>query len=933
MSKQPAKPDKPARPPARPARNVPATAEWIPEWKQWGEGARQEGKRTGAWTFWRGDGSLQEEAIFVEGQLHGDAVRYHPDGSVAAKQRWARGALADNHLFFTDEKTDEFTMELDARIRSCRALYDERDSEWVTSIQFFDGEGQRLTLAGEPAPPRPEGVPEHAYLSDEAEVFRVGKFRDGKHLGIHREWTLEGEPRSILYTNGDHYGRVNRFPDEGKDRSHPLVAATAAGDAAAVEDLFALGLGHEPGLAIQAALAGQLELARRIAGLPPGTAFASGKCPQRPEGLPDDALYAPGLDRWVHGSVDAERGPSAEIRAWKTYDDEIYNVEISSFEDGVLRLRRTHDGASEADALQEEEIFDERGQLVKKRHNEDYGTAFSEEETLPSGERVTRRGDGDRVLSERLLSAEGSPLRDLGFDERGRRRAEFDFAAMRGQIFDEEGELAGSGAIDEDGYADGAWTLASGAKVATGGLELQAGASTAKLLPLLARLAKEPVPALLKPAAQVPWTRLEGFFPMNEAAIPMFLRMIALDEPVAADFALDSMADAIYHQETITELSGPVMRFLVELVGHVQNPAVQLRLVDLLVDVLYRGRNLDAAHRIKKAYGARKGSSAKELARALRKANQEAAFGEIVHAVQSLRATLERLISGEDKKLALFAVLLIGFVEGKEAAATLGALLERPHERGPKAEPVAVTSAETVDDGEDEDGDDERVTAATLAEAAAYVLSLYPRAELPLPELRGAVAIGAPSLRREAALTLVRTGAEDDAAIEVVLQALRDGDQDAGVVMTLLPDATRHLSALVELVREASMVDVYGLARAALTLAWGEGSEGDEAFDDDDDDDGAEDSDDDGAEDAPELPQPLRDVLEALVANDGFWRLNSNAGEVLEDFGLPGSRAVLSALLRGENPEVEEGSQTLSSASGLDGSSVDSWRDLRAAKR
>jgi hypothetical protein len=921
--------------PARPKKNVPAEAVWFPEWKQWGHGPRDEhGKRTGAWTFWRGNGSLQEESMHVDDIVHGEVTRYHPDGSLAARQRHERGVLVDNHAFLIDGKTDEQSYELPKTIRSCRFLMD-ATGQWQTSVAFFDAEGNRLTYTGEPVPPWPSDVPADAYLNDDASAFCSGLFANGEFLGVQRTWDLTGEPRSIAYIDEKHVGVISRDP-RMKWQGHPLVAAAAGASTAAVEELLAgndgFGLGHEPGAALIAQLEGQPELARRIRALPLGEPFAEPPAPQhaRPPQLPEAASYVPGLDRWALAEGGEDDELPTEIHTWQVDDDdgEVLELEISSFEGGRLRHRHTHRGADETAPLAEEEWFNEGGEPVRKRSYDDDDDTYRERETLPSGEKLVRQGSQDKTFEEKRYSAGGLLLRVVAYDEEGRVRMDVDVAAQQGRAFDAAGAVTASGPVAGDhrspaeaaeddeydeydeyddggeegarpGEAIGEWTLASGARVSVDGFSLGAAELVADLIPLLARLDGELPPALAA-ARDLKWAKLRGFFPLDPALIPKLLSLIALDEPAAVSYGIVSLADAIYHQETVCQLSGPVLRLMIELAAQAGNPESISLHVELLATVLTRDYDLDAAHQLKKAYRGRKGDSIRDLSRAFRTRHVEESFGEIWHALQGLREAIKRWLTSENLITARRSVYLLALLDGDDVTAQLSALVQAAVHQG--SDGVGVSEAATA-----------------MAETAAFAMSLFPRQELPLDALRAAVAEKTTELASEAAKTLIRVGAEDEHAIEVTMMALRNGDTDAGTVLTLLPDATSHLGAIVAALRDAETRDVHGSARAALALALR-------------DEHGAEDDDETGEvaredDERDELPKALRDVLEALVDNDNFWSLGGNAGEVLSDFGLPSGKAAVVALLNGE-AEEDDDDGIISAASGLYGRTVASWRDV-----
>ena len=177
--------------PRRPS-NIPASAEWVEEWKQWGEGPREGGKRNGMWKCWRPDGSLQEETWFQDDVPHGSVTRFHPDGSLAQKSTFEHGRPREARLFLTDKETDEPHDKHPAPIRELHVMFDEKGRQ--TSIARFDAKGRLRKADGRPAPPRPANVPPEAYFVPGGDVFKIGSFATPAE-GLTIEWDFSGKAR------------------------------------------------------------------------------------------------------------------------------------------------------------------------------------------------------------------------------------------------------------------------------------------------------------------------------------------------------------------------------------------------------------------------------------------------------------------------------------------------------------------------------------------------------------------------------------------------------------------------------------------------------------------------------------------------------------------------------------------------------------------
>src|SRR5688500_10807801 len=83
----------PATWPERPD-TVPAEAEYIPDWKEWGVGQRVDGLMEGAWRLWQHTGEFVEESSFRAGQSHGTKRRYQRDGTLASVAEYEHGVMS-----------------------------------------------------------------------------------------------------------------------------------------------------------------------------------------------------------------------------------------------------------------------------------------------------------------------------------------------------------------------------------------------------------------------------------------------------------------------------------------------------------------------------------------------------------------------------------------------------------------------------------------------------------------------------------------------------------------------------------------------------------------------------------------------------------------------------------------------------------------------
>ncbi|MEV8517115.1 hypothetical protein [Dactylosporangium sp. NPDC051484] len=205
-----------------------------PRWPAWVTGSRDGGERSGTWRAWRPDGSLLEESEWRAGKRRGAYRRFHDDGSLSVSCEYADDVVVFALGYRTDNPSrDPFSF--DGCATAIRRIRNDYDGDGVlVRTRCYAGDGGELTIAGEPMPPRPAGVPEIANLYPNG-LWAVVRRRDGELHGAARHWNADGTPHMIVYNRAGH--EVGRWGDK------PLVEAARDGDAASVELCLAAGLG------------------------------------------------------------------------------------------------------------------------------------------------------------------------------------------------------------------------------------------------------------------------------------------------------------------------------------------------------------------------------------------------------------------------------------------------------------------------------------------------------------------------------------------------------------------------------------------------------------------------------------------------------------------------------------------------------------------
>lgn len=197
---------------ARPAQ-VPENATFDEKEQNWGLGEKDgDDKKTGLWTYWRGDGSKQCEEEWGDGRARLTYRRFHPDGSVAqsgAKDLVKEVWVGPMRWTWFEEESPENQFFPASGTKNARAFELLFEDGWVVAEQLFDGSGARITATGAPFPQVPEGLPDGVLLAN------------GDRLWLAQTRSLDGTRRRGAYTIWDRNGVVHekhQYADGGGEQ-------------------------------------------------------------------------------------------------------------------------------------------------------------------------------------------------------------------------------------------------------------------------------------------------------------------------------------------------------------------------------------------------------------------------------------------------------------------------------------------------------------------------------------------------------------------------------------------------------------------------------------------------------------------------------------------------------------------------------------------
>jgi hypothetical protein len=610
---------------------VPLEAEFFTEGDAWALGPRDaEGRRTGLWKSWRRDGSFSEEAMFEAGRLHGPRKRFYEDGSVACVALHEHG----QGVWLTCLRPTVETAEshpfggLDEKVQTCKFLF--AADGFIRHQSALTAQGVEVSAEGVEAPPRPPGVPEHANFvtptpgqevdgtllamaeRPSCPYWEVCEFAvvDSKrvHRGVTRTYALAGDLQTVAF--GTAWVRMAPGADPGDKlgSGNPLIAAAQAGDEAAVELLFTLGLQHTPGAALHAAIEGLPALARRIRDDSSTPAFQDPRQAGRPAVVPPSALWVPGLDAFVDAKLTPQGQVDGQVQLWKDPQGDLVHTRIT-FEQGS-RVRQVDARAEDALRETQWEFFTDgphRGRVRLERHFVD-GVVETETESWPEQARTAARVFEDgRKKGERIEEA-GALVRETWWKEgarvavvvpwdetawpapQARQGAEF-YQGFDGDTLVAEG-LAEGGfygkpfglwRVHADGQViDAPFTKLEGLTMA-GVDKRDAGAFAGKL----ARWVQAPTPPWFAEIAALDWDRHGGWFSSSEGAlVPFLLAGLVLGDAEVFDLALQQLENDVLHQATLSEASGPVLTTMLKLLPQA-DAQCQAGLIYFLSDVIH----------------------------------------------------------------------------------------------------------------------------------------------------------------------------------------------------------------------------------------------------------------------------------------------------------------------------------------------------------
>lgn len=171
-------------------------ARWedAPGW-EWVYGELDEnGERHGEYLEWHRDGYLHGKCSYVHGKIDGPNENYHPDGKVASIGWWKMGVQHGGEFHRAECESPEPWPSVGDAVWKIIERSSEDGSRIIT-FEYYDREGTRIGMDGEPLPPRPKGLPDTARWFPQHDFWVDGATLQGTatQVGSWKWWSREGE--------------------------------------------------------------------------------------------------------------------------------------------------------------------------------------------------------------------------------------------------------------------------------------------------------------------------------------------------------------------------------------------------------------------------------------------------------------------------------------------------------------------------------------------------------------------------------------------------------------------------------------------------------------------------------------------------------------------------------------------------------------------
>ena len=736
---------------------------------------------------------------------------------------------------------------------------------------------------------RPESVPAEAQWDEEHQHWSAGQVRDGLRHGPWKAWRADGSFEiEWVYVDGVETGPFCRYHQNGtfsqkggmkNDQRDGWITWQRSEEETTeitmpphvTDVVWFVKARYEEGINWEHHFYDRDMNPVTNAGLP---------VPERPDGVPEEAEYDAGWQRWTHGPASDITGkPHEFMRRWwssgELYEEVLYDESGEPTRSHMLWR----------DGSKREECEYRGGVRVLHRKYED---GIIDSETIIDDDGTTRRRDffeDGGVSTEQATTADGATSR-TEFWESGEVRARWSETpdALRGEDWDaddeprwrtdfrRDGSKSAEGAFE--GAATGPWAVfdADENEIGRADFDLLAFAPRTDVGTqahiLLAAQELSPSPALDN-LDDVDWE--DDYFTWfgTGEQTKFYLNGLTSEDDAVHQMCFDNLYNQTHHQGTYSHALTPAAQMVSQLLPSAPWDR-QAEYIDYLVSALARGEySLAAANQARGIVThVLEQDDVEDVREEISEYGIEGAYLDVLRTLTEQQPLLKQIITDGEPEQQRVAARAIAFAIEDGFDGALAFICQQITEHSDR-----FVRAELI---------------IGLVIARPWSAAVRP---LVVAQLESDDEL----VRLAAALTLVRCEPQDapQEAVDVLVSLLADAsaieddynelywtgwelrNELVGGIVGLGPDrASAFLPRMAELMNEVDAIAAIGVAAAMLDVVMPQGYDEEEELDDN-----------------------QRDVLRHIYTCERAWTFNVNMHEVLEMNGLPRSREALRDLI------------------------------------
>lgn len=200
---------------------VPAEARWNVQDKEWELGTIDgKGDRQGGFTYWRMDGTVVNQCLFIEGVPQGIFLRYHENGEISQKGFFVNGEIFGDRIYYRSKAKTTENFPGGCAPSVWKMIFSYMNNQ-ITKQSCFDEAGLEVLPGGEPMPALPAHLPVNSFFNiknncwEYGELFRETDTSKPIKTGLWSYWTKDGVLfQEICFHQGAQHGLSKTYDKE-----------------------------------------------------------------------------------------------------------------------------------------------------------------------------------------------------------------------------------------------------------------------------------------------------------------------------------------------------------------------------------------------------------------------------------------------------------------------------------------------------------------------------------------------------------------------------------------------------------------------------------------------------------------------------------------------------------------------------------------------